>query len=120
MKFQIATVAAALLFVLAALVAGDPRGAAVTGAAIAGATAVASIFAMGRAARSPRNATKNALAVMAVVFLVRLLLVALGTVRVGRAGAIAYVVAFFVPYFAFAAIEGGYVHALGKNPGRTA
>jgi hypothetical protein len=115
-KFQLATLAAALLFVLAALLAGEHRAAAVTGAAIASATAVVSIFAMGRAARATRNATQGALAVMAALFLVRLVLVGVGTVLVARAGldAVAYVIAFFVPYFAFTALEGAFLHSLRR------
>jgi hypothetical protein len=120
MKFQIVTVVTAALFVAAASFAGEHRGAAVTGAAIAGATAVASILAMARVTRgAPKNATKNALAVMVIFFLVRLLLVAVGTVRSGRAGAIAFVVAFFVPYFAFTAVEGLYLHSI-RRTGTTA
>ena len=114
MKHQVATAAAAVAFVAAAWLVGEQRTAAVTGAAIAGATAVVSAFAMGRAARSPKNATRAALAVMAVLFLVRLLLVGVGTVLVGRAGAVAYVIAFFVPYFAFTAFEGAYLHSLRR------
>lgn len=113
MKFQIATAVAALLFVLAASMAGEHRTAALTGASIAGATALLSIFAMGRAIHS-RHGTQGALAVMAVIFLVRLLLVGLGTVLVGRAGAVAYVIAFFVPYFAFTAFEGAFLHSLRR------
>lgn len=111
MKFQVATFVAALLFVLAASMAGEHRGAALTGATIAGATAVVSIYAMGRAAKHPRSATRTMLAIMAVLFLVRLVLVGVGTVLVGRGGAIAYVVSFFVPYFAFTAFEGAFLHS---------
>ena len=114
MKHQVATALAAIAFVAAAFLVGEPRTAAVTGASIAGATAVVSVFAMGWAARSTRNATRAALAVMAVLFLVRLLLVGVGTVLVGRAGAVAYVIAFFVPYFAFTAFEGAYLHSLRR------
>jgi len=114
MKFQIATVATAIFFVVAAFYAGDQRGAALTGALIAGSTAVISIFAMGRAARSPRSATKNALAVMAILFLVRIVLVGLGVAQVGRAGAVPFVIYFFVPYFAFTAFEGAFLHSLRR------
>jgi hypothetical protein len=112
-KFQLATAAAALLFVLAASLAGEQRGAALLGATIAGATGLISVYGMGRAARS-RSATRGVLAVMAVLFLVRLVLVGLGTVLVGRAGAVAFVIAFFVPYFAFTAFEGAYLHSLRR------
>lgn len=121
MKFQLATAAAALLFVLAATMVGAQRTAALTGATIAGATALVSIWAMGRAAHARGNATQGMLAVMAVLFLVRLVLVGLGTVLTARAGrdAIAFVVAFFVPYFAFSALEGAFVHSL-RRQGTTA
>jgi hypothetical protein len=118
-KFQVATLAAALLFVLAAAMAGEQRTAALTGATIAGATALVSIYAMGRAARDPRTATRTMLAVVALLFLVRLVLVGVGTVLVGRSGAIAFVVAFFVPYFAFTAFEGAFLHSL-RRLGNTA
>jgi hypothetical protein len=119
-KFQLATIATAALFVLAAFAAGEHRDAALIGAAIAGATGVVSILAMARVARTPRTATKNALAVVAVLFLVRLLLVGLGTVSVGRAGAVAFVVYFFVPYFAFTVFEGAFLHSLRSSPGTPA
>lgn len=113
MKFQLATAVAAVLFVLAANLAGEHRTAALTGASIAGATAVLSIYAMGLATRS-RHGTQGALAVMAVLFLVRLVLVGVGTVLVGRAGAVPYVISFFVPYFAFTAFEGAFLHSLRR------
>jgi len=113
-KFQVATAAAALLFVLAASLAGEHRGAALTGATIAGGTALVSIYGMGRAAKHPGSATRNMLAVMALLFLARLVLVGVGTVLVGRAGAIAFVVSFFVPYFAFTAFEGAFLHSLRR------
>ena len=117
MKHQVATAVAAVLFVLAAWVvsAQQHRTAAVTGASIAGSTAVVSIFALGWAARSKKNATQAALAVVVALFLVRLVLVGVGTVLVGRTGAVAYVVAFFVPYFAFTAFEGAYLHSLRRS-----
>jgi hypothetical protein len=36
-------------------------------------------------------------------------------VLVGRSGAVAYVVAFFVPYFAFTAFEGAFLHSLRRS-----
>jgi hypothetical protein len=59
---------------------------------------------------------------MAVAFLVRIVLVALGTFFVVRAGesVYAFVVAFFVPYFIFSAIEGAFVHSLSRGTGPTA
>jgi hypothetical protein len=59
---------------------------------------------------------------MVVMFLVRIVVVAAATVVVARAGEgiIAFIVAFFVPYFTYAAIEGSYLHGLSRDPGRTA
>jgi hypothetical protein len=119
-KFQLATIATALLFVLAALCAGEHRDAALIGATATGITGVISILAMARAARTPRHATRNALAVVVVLFLVRIVLVALGTVQVGRAGAIAFIIYFFVPYFAFTVFEGAFLHSLRSSPGTPA
>lgn len=95
---------------------------ALLGVGIAALTGFASLLGFRRVARAQGKPVQKALLVFAVMFLVRLVLVALGLVAVHRAGEshLAFIVAFFVPYFAFAAIEGGYVHALGKNPGRTA
>ena len=116
MRHKLATAAAALLFVLAAqLLAGDQRAAAVLGASIAGSTAIVSIMGLGWAVQSSRNATRAALTVVAVLFGVRAILVGIGTVLVGRSGAVAYVVAFFVPYFAFTAFEGAYLHSLRRS-----
>jgi hypothetical protein len=58
---------------------------------------------------------------MTVAFLVRIVLVALGTVLVIRAGEsiVAFVAAFFVPYFVFAAVEGAFVHSLNRGTGPT-
>lgn len=106
---------------LAALLAGGVRKAALVGAGSASATAIASLLFMqkGAGAKKPVQA---AMAVMALMFLVRILLVALGTVLVARSGAsvVAFVVAFFVPYFTFAAIEGSYLHGLSRGTGPTA
>jgi hypothetical protein len=114
-----ALVAAAGIAVALATPAALP---ALLGVGIAALTGFASLLGFRHTARSAGKPVQRALAVFVVMFLVRLVLVALGLVAVHRLGesAIAFVVAFFVPYFAFAAIEGGYVHALGKNPGRTA
>jgi hypothetical protein len=115
-KYQIGTAVSALLFVVVAeLLAGDQRAAAVLGATIAGLTGLVSILALGRAVRSTRNPTRATLVVMGVLFGVRIVLVGTGTVLVGRAGAVAYVVSFFVPYFALAAFEGAYVHSLRRS-----
>jgi hypothetical protein len=100
-----------------ALLAGEARLPALLGAAIATGTGLASLAAIGlvdRAAGRPMQAT---LAVFAAAFLLRLVLVGAGVAVVARAGAsaVAFVVAFFVPYFAFVAIEGSFVHALGRK-----
>ena len=113
---------AALLAVLLASAAGDgQRRAALIGACSASLTALGSLLAMGRFA-SGRKPVQSALAVMVVAFLVRIVVVALGTVAVVRAGesVVAFVVAFFVPYFFFAAVEAWYVASLGRGPGSPA
>jgi hypothetical protein len=122
MKHQLLTAAIAVAFVLAALAAGAHRRGALVGAAISGVTALGSIVAMGRAARAARRPVQRALAVMTVAFLVRIVLVAVGTFAVMRAGEsiIGFVVAFFVPYFVFAAVEGAFVHSLTRRTGPTA
>ncbi len=114
-----ALVAAAAL--AAALLAGPHRRGALVGAGTASLTAFASLFFMSRSARA-RKPMPAAMAVMAVMFLVRILLVALGTALVVRAGesVVAFVVSFFVPYFTVAAIEGWYLHGLSRDTGPTA
>jgi hypothetical protein len=79
------------------------------------------VLALGRSARAARP-IQLALAVVVAGFLLRLVLVALGTVAVVRAGAsvIAFVVAFFVPFFLFVALEATYLHTLRRAPGTTA
>lgn len=111
----------AAVAVAAALVAGPYRRGALVGALTASASAVASLLLMQRGARA-RKPLQAALLVMTVMFLARIALVALGTALVARAGEsiIAFVVAFFVPFFVFAAIEGYYVHSLSRGPGTTA
>jgi hypothetical protein len=123
MKHPIVTAALAVLFVLAALAAGaSHRKGALIGATMSGVTALASILAMGRFARGGGKPVQRALAVMTVGFLVRIVLVALGTFAVVRSGEsiVAFVIAFFVPYFVFAAVEGAYVHSLSQGTGPTA
>lgn len=121
MKHQIATVLLALLFVGLALASGGHRRGAVAGASIAGLTAIASVLAIGRTALGP-NPVRRSLAVLVAAFLLRLLLVGLGTFAMVRAGegVGAFVVAFFVPYFVFAAVEAAYVHSLRHRTGRAA
>ena len=121
MKHQLLTAALAIGFVLLALAAGAHRRGALVGATISGATALASIVALGKLSHGSKP-VQRALAVMTVTFLVRILLVALGVVLVTRAGEsiVGFVVAFFVPYFVFAAVEGLFVHSLNRGTGPTA
>jgi hypothetical protein len=120
-KHQLITGVLALGFLAAALATGVHRRGALLGAAISGATALGSILAIARFGRGPKP-VQRALAVLTVTFLVRILLVALGVVLVQRAGEsiIGFVVAFFVPYFVFAAVEGLFVHSLNRGTGPTA
>ncbi len=121
MKHQLVTAILAIGFVLVALAAGAHRRGALIGATISGVTALGSIVAISRFGRGAKP-VQRALAVLTVAFLLRILLVALGVVAVARAGEsiIGFVVAFFVPYFVFAAVEGLYVHSLGRGTGPTA
>ena len=121
MKHQLLTAALAVGFVLVALVAGPYRRGAFVGASISGATAVGSIIALAKFGRGPKP-VQRALAILTVTFIVRILLVALGVVLVQRAGESipGFVVAFFVPYFVFAAVEGLFVHSLNRGTGPTA
>jgi hypothetical protein len=113
----------AILVVGLALASGSTyrRGAAI-GAGIASVTALGSLVAMVRSARRPENQLKGALLVMVVAFLVRIVLVAVGGALVGRSGEsiVAFIVAFFVPYFAFSAIEAMFLHSLSRTPGTPA
>jgi hypothetical protein len=116
LAFSLAIAAATVAL---ALVSGAHRRAALVGGLSASFTAIGSLLAMTRFARSRVKPVQAALAVMAVAFLVRILLVGLGTALVVRSGesVIAFVVAFFVPYFAFSAVEGAYLHSLrGTGP----
>ncbi len=119
-RHLIATLLVAALAVGLGAAAG--AGAGLIGAAIASLTALASLAGFRLLGRSGSRPLQRALAVFVGMFLVRLVLVALGLIHVTRSGesAVAFAVAFFVPYFAFAAIEGSYVHALGRSVGRTA
>ena len=111
------TLALAAATLVVAYFSGQRRSALV-GAGSASLAAVASLLFVQRTA-SARRPVHAAVAVMAVMFLVRILLVALGTALVVRAGesVIAFVLFFFVPYFVFAAIEGWYVASLNRGPG---
>lgn len=122
MKHQLLAVIAAFAFVALALLSGAHQRGALLGAAISGLTGVASILAMGRFARGGLKVVQRALAVFVVAFLVRLALVGLGVFLVVRSGAsvVAFVVAFFVPYFALSLIEGAFIHSLTRESGPTA
>ncbi|MGE5415049.1 MAG: hypothetical protein ACM3NW_12790 [Syntrophomonadaceae bacterium] len=122
MKHQLLTAGLAALFIALALAAGAHRRAALVGASISCFTAVASMLFLGRTVRTAEKPLKPALVVMAVAFLLRILLVAIGTVVVARAGedVFAFVIAFFVPYFVFSAIEGAFLHSLRSHTGRAA
>jgi hypothetical protein len=113
--------ALAIAAIGAALLSGPHRRGALVGAVSSSITALASLLFMQRGARA-RKPMQAALAVMVVMFLTRILVVALATVVVARGGdsVVAFIVAFFVPYFIFAAIEGAYVHALSRGTGPTA
>jgi hypothetical protein len=121
-KHQIVTVVLALVFVALAAIVGPWRKAAMIGAATSGFTALGSILWIGRTAKGSPNAQKKVLLVFALVFLLRILLVALGTALVVRAGenVWAFVLAFFVPYFVFSAVEAAYLSSLRGHKGTTA
>jgi len=115
------TTVVALAALAVALVSGSHRRGALVGASCAAVTAVASLLFMQRGA-SARKPLQASLLVMVVMFLVRIVVVALGTAFVWRAGEsiVGFIVAFFVPYFIFAAIEGWYLHSLSSGTGPTA
>lgn len=115
MKHTLAAAALAALFVGCALASGEYRFAALVGAAIASFTGLASMLGLGLTARASKP-VQAALLVVGAGFFLRLLLLGLGTVAVVRASAsvVAYVVAFFVPFFSFAALEAAYVHSLRR------
>jgi hypothetical protein len=120
-KFPLAAILVAAAFLGIAAASGEHRFGAMVGSAIAGATGLASILAL-RLTTGGSKAMQKALAVVVVGFLLRLVLVALGTVLVVRASGsvVAFVVAFFVPFFAFVALEAAYVHTLRRAPETTA
>jgi hypothetical protein len=121
-KHQAAAAILAIVVIAGALASGQYRRAAALGAGISTLTALASLFAMARSSRSPQRAMKGALLVMVVTFLARIVLVAAGAAVVARGGenVIAFVIAFFVPYFAFSAIEIAFLHSIRHTPGPTA
>jgi hypothetical protein len=105
----------------ASLLAGAYRRGALVGAVSSGVTAIASLLFMQKGARS-RKPLQAALLVMAVMFLTRILVVALGAAAVARGGEsiVAFIIAFFVPYFTFSAIEIAYLTGLSRGTGPTA
>jgi hypothetical protein len=120
-SYPLATTTLSFAFVAAALASGSHAGGAVPGAVIAGLTGILSILAIKLTARGPKP-VQRALLVLVGAFLVRLVLVGVGTILVARASAsiAAFVVAFFVPYFVLAVIEAAYVHSLRRAIGTTA
>jgi len=106
----------------AAALTGVHRTGALLGAGLSGGTGLLSMRAMARFAGAARKPVQQALAVVALGFLVRLLLVALGTILVVKTGqsVAGFVVAFFVVYFVLAGIEGAYVQRLGRRTGASA
>jgi len=120
-KFPLAATLLAAACLALAAASGQYRFGALLGAAIAGLTGLGSILALKFTARAARP-VQVALAVVVVGFLVRLVLLGLGTVAVVRASAsvVAFVVAFFVPFFAFVALEAAYVHTLRRPRETTA
>ena len=115
MKFPLAAIFVAAACLGLAGASGEHRFGALVGSAIAGLTGLASILAL-RLTTGGDKAMQKALAVVVVGFLLRLVLVALGTVLVVRSSGsvIAFVIAFFVPFFAFVALEAAYLHTLRR------
>jgi hypothetical protein len=112
----------AAISVAAALLAGPASRPALAGAAIASGTALASLWAYGRYGRAARRPVQQALLVFVVTFLVRIVLVGVALAVLVRAGesVVPFVIAFFVPYFAFTAIEGSLLISIDRGIGKTA
>jgi hypothetical protein len=121
-KHQAVATALAVAVIALALASGAYRRAATIGAGISSVTALVSLYGMIRAGRRTEGAMKGALLVMVVAFLIRIVLVAVGAALVARGGenVIAFIVAFFIPYFAFSAIEIAYLHSTRHTSGPTA
>ena len=107
----------ATLALLLSLFSGPHRRAALFGSSVASVTAIASLVAVAMSARTARKPVQSAFLVVVLFFLVRMVLVAIGTAIVARAGEniFVFIAAFFIPYFLFAAIEGAFVHSLGRT-----
>ena len=118
----LAAAALATLSLAAALAAGPASRSALAGASIASVTALASLWAYGRNGPAERRPVQQALLVFVVTFLVRIVLVGVALALLVRAGesVVPFVIAFFVPYFAFTAIEGSLLVSLGGRIGKPA
>jgi hypothetical protein len=99
--------------------AGEHRRAALLGAGLSGGLGVAEIVLMGAFARRSAKPLQAAWIVFTATFLVRLVVVGVATVIVGRSNwnVFAFVIAFFVPFFALSAIEWAFLHSLRRSPG---
>lgn len=119
MKHQLLTALLAIAFVAAAALSGEYRRAALVGAAVAGGSAVVESLLMAFAARRAQKPVQAAWIVFTATFLVRLVLLGVATAIVGKAGwnVFAFVIAFFVPFFALSAIEWAYLHSLRRTSG---
>jgi hypothetical protein len=86
------------------------------------AATLAALWAYGRNGRTTRRPVQQALLVFVVTFLVRIVLVGVTLAVLVRAGesVVPFVIAFFVPYFAFTAIEGSLLVSLDRGIGKTA
>ena len=114
MKHQLLTALLAIAFVAAAALAGEYRRAALLGAGVSGAMGLLEIVLMGAFARRSAKPVQAAWIVFVAAFLVRLVLLGVATAIVGKAGwnVFAFVIAFFVPFFALSAIEWAFLHSL--------
>ncbi len=117
MKLQLTTALVAVASVAVAFAAGPDHVAAPLGAILAGATGVGSTLLMGRAATDAKKPVQAALLVFVIFFLLRLVLVGSATAVVVRFGwsVLAFVVAFFVPYFVLTGLEAAYLHSLRRT-----
>lgn len=116
MRHQAWALGVVLAALMVAALAGRHARGALAGAAMSGAAGLLSMRAMGRYAAGGGRILQRALLIMTLGFLVRIVLVALGTVLVVRTGhsVPGFVAAFFVLYFILSGIEGAYVHRLGR------
>jgi hypothetical protein len=121
MRHLLLTALLALVGVGAAFASGPYHGGALMGIASSSGTALASLLLLRTITvqrRGPgRKPLQAAFMVMLAMFATRIVVVAAATAAVVRGGdsVVAFVVAFFVPYFIFAAIEGAYVHSIARG-----